>query len=60
MNKPKPCEYCEELPELQKGVEFMSFQEKFRFCCPRCNIASKSCYTIDGAIEVWNRGTDND
>ena len=60
-NKPKPlpCEYCGNAPELQKGVEFPSGAEKFRFCCPNCNIQSKSAYTICGAIETWNRGTSN-
>ena len=51
----KPCEYCEEIPELQRGIEFMSLQKKFRYHCPRCNIRSKSAYTIEGAIESWNR-----
>ena len=55
----KPCEYCVELPVLQKGVEFMSMMEKFRYHCPRCNITSKSAYTIEGAIEAWNRGTED-
>jgi hypothetical protein len=59
MDELKPCEYCKEIPELQRGVEFASNLEKFRYHCPRCNIISKSCYTIEGAIEVWNRGTEN-
>ena len=55
----KPCEYCEELPELQRGLEFTTLQERFRYNCPRCNIQSKSAYTIEGAIEAWNRGTED-
>lgn len=51
----KPCEYCEEIPELQRGVVFPTNDARFRYHCPRCNIASKSCYTIEGAIEAWNR-----
>ena len=51
----KPCEYCLEKPILQRGLEFMSLMERYRYHCPRCNIQSKSAYTIDGAIEIWNR-----
>jgi hypothetical protein len=55
----KPCEYCNEIPELQRGAEFPVSITKFRYYCPRCNIHSKSAYTIGGAIELWNRGTDD-
>lgn len=59
MDNLKDCEYCKQKPELQRGVEFLSFQERFRYLCPRCNIASKSAYTMQGAIESWNRGTND-
>lgn len=56
----KPCEYCKIKPEMQRGVTFngifsMTDYILYRFNCPRCNIQSKSTYTIDGAIEAWNR-----
>ena len=55
----KPCEYCKEIPELQKGIEFPDMIEKYRYHCPRCNIRSKSAYTIEGAIGLWN-GSEED
>lgn len=59
MDELKPCEYCKELPELQKGAEAPSHTLLFRFHCPRCNIKSKPAYSIWGAIESWNRGTED-
>ena len=50
----KPCEYCLEKPELQKGLEMETLMEKYRYHCPRCNIQGKSAYTIEGAIGFWN------
>lgn len=55
----KPCEYCLEIPELQKGVVFPTNDARYRYRCPRCNITSKSCYTIEGAIEEWNRSAED-
>ena len=55
----KSCEYCGEKPQLQRSVEFMSFQERFRYHCARCNISSKSAYTLGGAIEAWNRSVED-
>jgi hypothetical protein len=60
----KPCEYCGHKPEMQKGVNFnglfsMTDYVLYRFNCSRCNIQSKSAYTIEGAIELWNRGTED-
>lgn len=59
MTELKPCQYCLEKPELQKGFEFETFLMKYRYHCPRCNIQSKSAYTIDGAIGLWNGGTED-
>lgn len=55
--KPIPCEYCGEVPQMEKGVEIgiLCQYEKFRVCCQRCNIAGKSSYDPWGAIEAWNR-----
>ena len=58
-NELKPCPFCGEKPELQKGVEFLTFLEKYRYHCPRCNIQSKTAYTIDGAIGLWNWGAED-
>lgn len=55
----KPCEYCGEKPILQKGIEFTSLMERYRYHCPRCNIQSKSAYTIDCATELWNRSDED-
>ena len=54
----KPCEYCGEKPELQRGLEFETLMTKYRYNCPRCNIQSKSAYTIDGAAGLWNENTE--
>ena len=54
MEELKPCEYCLEKPELQRCLEFETLLTKYRYHCPRCNIKSKSAYTIDGAICLWN------
>jgi sarcosine oxidase delta subunit len=55
----KPCEYCGEKPELQRGLEFDTLMTKYRYNCPRCNIQSKSAYTIDGAAGLWNENTED-
>ena len=57
----KPCEYCKELPIYEAGIEisdFLKHIEKYKLRCPRCNISTKSFYSLDGAIEAWNRGTE--
>lgn len=53
----KPCEYCKEIPEVQRCVEicFLQDKEKYRVKCPRCNISTKEFYDEWGAIEAWNR-----
>ncbi len=53
--KLKPCKRCKEIPELQRGVAFPTNNVRYRYYCLQCHIASKSCYTVDGAIEEWNR-----
>ena len=55
----KPCEYCGEKPELQRGLELETSMTKYRYHCPRCNIQSRSAYTIDGAIGMWNGGAED-
>lgn len=55
----KPCEYCGEKPELQRVLEFETLLTKYRYCCPRCNINSKSAYTTGGALKIWNKGTED-